>query len=328
MNFLQSKEWEEFQKSVGKDTFRIDGKLVIKHILPLGVSYLYSPRPYFESENALNNFFVDSKKIAKKEKSIFLRLEPDLKTEASIKNLVSSIKNHNPQIKETKSIQPQDTLLLNLKQSEEDILKNMHQKTRYNIRLAEKRGITIKKSINPKDIDTFFELAQKTSARDNFSYHEKAYYKQMLKILGEHNMVEMFVAYATNQGNKIAIKQNNNMPEIPTATAIILYYKDTAIYLHGASDHNYRNLMSPYLLQWEAIKEAKKRGCKSYDFYGVAPEGAEHHAWAGVTRFKIGFIDPPVGERKITHYPNSFDLIYQPIWYRIYTLIRKIRTGI
>jgi len=326
-SFLQSHEWEKFQNSVGRTTFRVSGKLVIKNNLPFGKNYLYAPRPYFNNESELKKFIIESQEVARSEKSIFLRLEPDMFENFNIEN---SLEIGNWKLEISKCIQPQDTLLLNLKQSEEDMQKNMHQKTRYNIRLAEKHGITIKKSIDPKDIDTFFELAQKTSARDNFSYHEKAYYKQMLKILGEHNMVQLLIAYtiSKSKNNKITIKQNDNKLEIPTAAAIILYYKDTAIYLHGASDHNYRNLMSPYLLQWEAIKEAKKRGCKSYDFYGVAPEGAEHHAWAGVTRFKTGFIDPPVGERKITHYPNSFDLIYQPIWYRIYTLIRKIRTGI
>src|SRR3990167_7505327 len=96
-SFLQSQKWAKFQESVGHKTFRIENKLVIKNDLPLGLSYLYSPRPYFDDEKLLKTFLHETAKLAKSENSIFLRLEPDLessiKHESSIKYLVSSIKN-------------------------------------------------------------------------------------------------------------------------------------------------------------------------------------------------------------------------------------------
>jgi len=92
---------------------------------------------------------------------------------------------------------------------------------------------------------------------------------------------------------------------------IVMFYKETAIYLHGASDYQYRNLMAPYLLQWQQILEAKERGCSEYDFWGI-----DEKKWPGVTRFKRGF-----GGKEIV-YPGAYDLVFQPTWYRIYKLAK------
>jgi len=92
---------------------------------------------------------------------------------------------------------------------------------------------------------------------------------------------------------------------------------DWGIYYYGASDNHYRKVMAPYLLQWEAIKESKKRGCKYYDFLGIAPEGAVNHPWAGVTQFKGKF----GGE--VVDYPKAKDLVLKPFWYFLY----KLRKG-
>lgn len=301
-SFLQSSKWAEFQESFGRKTFRIEKKLVIKYPLPLGLSYFYCPRSYFEDEKLLKDFLHEAQKIARKENAIFLRIEPDVNSNFTLQILNQITKSN---FKIVKNMQPQDSLILDLGHTEETLLENMHSKSRYNIRLSEKHGIKIIKSTDIKDVDVFYNLAIKTSARDGFSYHKRSYYDKMLNVLGKDKTIELFIAYHGN---------------LPTAAILIMFYKDTAIYLHGASDHKYRNLMSPYLLQWEAIKEAKKRGCKTYDFWGIAPkENIENHPWSGITRFKMGFA--PNGD--IVHYPGAFDLIYQPFWYKIYTLIRK-----
>ncbi len=99
------------------------------------------------------------------------------------------------------------------------------------------------------------------------------------------------------------------------AANIVVFWEKTAIYLHGASDYEQRNLMAPHLLQWEQIKEAKKRGCIEYDFWGI-----DEKKWPGVTRFKKGF-----GGREV-EYPGAFDLIFQPVWYKIYKIGRTLLT--
>ena len=186
----------------------------------------------------------------------------------------------------------------------------MHQKTRYNIRLAEKHNVKIIHSTNVDDIDIFYNLAITTAARDNFSYHPREYYKKMLEILGPSKMLELYIAYTSTP--------LHHKP-FSVAAILVLFYKDTAIYLHGASDHSYRQLMAPYLLQWQAIKDAKNRGCKLYDLQLTTYDSS--HPWAGVTRFKTGFAP----NQAVIHYPDCYDLVYKPAFYLIYNLVNYFR---
>ena len=103
------------------------------------------------------------------------------------------------------------------------------------------------------------------------------------------------------------------------AGGIFIYLDEWGIYYYGASDHDYRNLMAPYLVQWSAIQEAKKRGCKYYDFLGISPENSVNHAWAGVTQFKKKF------GGKVANYPKAKELVLRPLWYWLYKVYKKIR---
>lgn len=309
ISFLQSHEWSDFQSKIGRKIFSINKKSVMKYNLPLGMNYLYCPRPDFKNKEEFVEFIHETTKIGKKEKSMFLKIEPDFSEDFPL-NADSRIAK-NFQI--SKTIQPQNSLLLDLKINEEEILANMHPKTRYNIRLAQKHKVKIEQTIDPKKIDIFWQLAIKTGTRDGFRYHEKEYYKKMLEILGKKEMVKLFIAYKNNA---------------PAAAILVVFYKNTAIYLHGASDHNFRQLMAPYLLQWEAIKEAKKRKCLFYDFWGIklsqnlnikTLEPDINHPWYGITKFKLGFA--PKGQ--FIHYPDALDLIFQPFWYRVYGLLKR-----
>jgi len=284
-SFLQSKEWLNFQKSLGRKIFQIGSIGIIKHNLPLGKSYLYSPRA---NPNKDFNFINKVKEIAKQENAIFFKLEPENKIDLE---KFGFRKSHN--------IQPIKTIILDIAKSEQELLNQMHYKTRYNIGLAEKKGIKIKK--DKKLFEEFRRLIQETTKRDKFSPHAKEYYQKMLEISG----VELFVA---EYQDKII------------AANIVVFYpsplakgEGQAIYLHGASDYEHRNLMAPHLLQWEQIKEAKRRGCTEYDFWGI-----DEQKWSGVTRFKKGF-----GGKEFI-YPGAFDLIFQPIWYSIYKIARRV----
>jgi lipid II:glycine glycyltransferase (peptidoglycan interpeptide bridge formation enzyme) len=278
MSFLQSKEWADFQKSLGRKVWQIDSVGVIKHNLPFGKSYLYSPR--CRGNFLLEDFLKKIKEIAKKENAIFFKVEP---TEINKKF----------GLRKSKDIQPRKTLILDITKSEQELLNQMHYKTRYNIGLAEKKGVRIKRDKNL--FEDFWKLMEETTKRDGFKPHPKEYYKKMLEI----PEVELFGA---KFGNKII------------AANIVVFYNKTAIYLHGASDYEHRNLMAPHLLQWEQIKEAKKRGCAEYDFWGI-----DEQKWPGVTRFKKGF-----GGQEVI-YPGAYDLIFQPAWYKIYKLVKKFK---
>lgn len=289
-SFLQSSAWLDFQKSLGRKVWQIGSVNIFKHNLPFGKSYFYSPR--YRGDFLSGSFLSKIREIARQENAIFFKVD----LEKSIdENLFKKIG-----FRKSKNIQPVRTLILDITKSEQELLDQMHYKTRYNIGLAEKRGVKIKNGKNY--FEDFWKLMRETTKRDGFHPHPKEYYRKMLKIPG----IELFVAEFRGKiiAANIVVFYNKTAPSHSTGQAI---------YLHGASDYEHRNLMAPHLLQWEQIKEAKKRGCVEYDFWGI-----DDKKWPGVTRFKRGF-----GGREI-NYPNAHDLVFQPIWYLIYKIARKI----
>lgn len=283
ISFLQSQEWAGFQKSLGRKIWQVDGITTIKHNLPFGKSYLYAPRC---GGNFLSDSFLEKiRKFGKEESAIFFRVEPQEEISKKALNKFS--------FKKGRNIQPKKTLILDISQSEKNLLEQMHQKTRYNIRLAEKKGIKIKKG-NKKNFEKFWRLLIDTAKKNKFSTHPRKYYEKILETPG----IELFLAVYRD---KII------------AANVILFHNKQVVYLHGASDYNYRKLMAPHLLQWHQILEAKKRGYLEYDFWGI-----DEKKWPGVTRFKKGF-----GGEELS-YDSSYDLVFQPIWYKIYKTARKI----
>ncbi len=280
-SFLQSKLWADFQKSLNRKAWHKNGVWIFKYDLPLNKSYLYSPHC---GDSFLSESFLDKiKKIAKSERAIFFKIEPVKINKHELKKFG---------FKKSKNIQPPKTLILDIENPKDKLLKQMHSKTRYNIRLAQKKGVKIKKDKNK--FEDFWRLIQKTTKRDKFKSHPKQYYKKMLEIPG----IELFIA---KLDSKII------------ASNIVMFYKNTGYYLHGVSDYNYRKYMAPHLLQWEQILEAQKTGCSKYDFWGI-----DQKKWPGVTRFKKGF------GGKETVYSGAYDLAFNLCWYKLYKIGSKI----
>ncbi|MBI2448255.1 peptidoglycan bridge formation glycyltransferase FemA/FemB family protein [Candidatus Microgenomates bacterium] len=290
-NLLQSKRWAEFQKALGREVFWIEDALLIKNNLPKNKCYLFCP---WGPEKLNQDFLFKAKLLAKKEKAIFIRVEP----RAGFKT-----KGLGYRIKKTKDIHPKNTLVLDLTQGEEELLKNLKQKTRYNINLAAKKGVKIETTTNPEHIKVFYKIIEQTNKRDHVRSHSKDYYKKMLESLGDDGILRLYLARYNNQyiaGNLIA------------------FYGNTATYLHGASSDSERNVMAPYLLQWQAIKDAKEYGCQYYDFFGIAPNDSVRHPWAGITRFKKGF-----GGTQI-NFPGTYDVVISGGWYMMYKIFRTL----
>ncbi len=311
--FLQSWEWGEFQKKAGNKVFHLgieeDAKLIsvitfIKKDLFLGKSYFYAPRVLINNEESsnlagglkINNLFNRIKKIAQAEKCIFLRFDPINKFQISD----SKFHARQPigQIQKTIDIQASKTLILNIEKSEDEILKSMHQKTRYNIRLALKKGVVVKeiKDVNSK-FDEFWNLMQETESRDGFRLHAKRHYQNILSL--DSDSLKLIGAFYKE---KLIVAN------------IVSFFGDMVTYVHGASSSEDRNLMAPYALQWETIKIAKEEGYKYYDFNGI-----DENKWPGVTRFKKGF-----GGEEI-NYPGTFDLVFNSLQYNVYKFLRKLR---
>lgn len=169
------------------------------------------------------------------------------------------------------------TRTIDLTLPEEDLLSLMHEKWRYNIRVAWKRWVKVTWADPTVDhIDMWMELLGETTSRDSFAQNSRAYYISFLQMLRDSNSGGML--FAGYNGRIIA-------------AGIFVYYHGTALYYYGAStsDPELRKHMAPYMLQWEAIREGKLRGCKTYDFLGIAPPDEENHPLAGVTNFKEKF---------------------------------------
>ncbi len=250
----------------------------------------------------------------KKKKCLFFRFEPFS---------FSQVLDSKFQIQKVKDINPRATTVLDLSKTEAELLAAMHSKTRYNIRLAEKKGLEIKMD---KNVEELFRLMTLTGERDGFRLHYKQHYTAVL------NSPMVGQLSAVLDGKVIA-------------TLVTVGFGDTLTYLYGASDHRFRSLQAPGLLQWAAIRQAKQAGYRWYDFFGIAPsENIEirnsksetnskyeisdskfdyhydlKHQYAGVTRFKLGF-GGMTRETAGTH-----DLILQPIQYRLYQVLRAVR---
>jgi len=288
-NLLQSKAWEEFEKSQGFKTFWIDDALLIKNNLPKGKCYLFCPRGPKETTK---EFLGKTIELAKKENAIFIRIEPISNIQYPISSLIKTI-----------NLNPANTLILDLTKSEGALLSEMKQKTRYNINLAKKKGVEIEVTTDPEKAKIFFDIMKQTSKRDKFGVHSLKHYEKMLEVLGPKKIIQLYLA--KYDGKYIAAN-------------IVSFFGNTVSYLHGASANEYRNVMAPYLLQWQAIKDAKKGDYRYYDFWGIAPDDSPKHPWAGVTRFKKGF----GGEQ--VDLPGTYDVVISKKWYATYKILRFI----
>jgi lipid II:glycine glycyltransferase (peptidoglycan interpeptide bridge formation enzyme) len=303
LEFLASFEWAEIMKREGKTVLPlaivgVDGEIsalfcLIKETLALGFFYWYTPRgPIFKNGISENEKVEIMRAIILKLRkdyshAVFLKIEP-------AQNILSVMSKIKSQL--AADVQPQKTLILDLKNSAENLLSLMHQKTRYNIRLAEKKGVKIILG-GAFDFAEFWRLMNMTGERDGFRIHSQKHYQNLLA--APENFIQLF--FAEYEGRKIA-------------TALVCNFGSQTTYLHGASDNKYRNVMAPYLLQWEIIKRAQAEGTLIYDFYGV-----NEKKWPGVTRFKLGF----GGE--IRTYFGVYNLVLHRGIYQLYQIFKKIK---
>lgn len=276
--------------------------LVMEKRMPLGARYLTCPRgPIVRAGGDTKEVAAFMRAVGTRAGALFFRFEPPVEGAPPLQD---------PSLTRSIDIHPADTLLSDMTLSEEVLLEGMHQKTRYNIRLAERKGVEVEID-SVREMDVVWEVFEKTAGRGGFHLHPKAYYQKMLDTLSKDSC-KAFLAVARFEGELIAAN-------------MMIDFAGTRTYLHGASDHAKRTLMAPYLLHWELMKDAKQKGVVSYDWWGVAPEGVEKHAWAGITRFKEGF-----GGERIS-YPGTYDLLLRPGAYKAYTfartLFRKIRSS-
>lgn len=310
----QSWEWGEFQVQIpGRPDFRVfavvdsEGDetkgaflatlLVVRQEMGHGKSWLWAPRgPVFkeglkEFAEAWELLLEACRNWARLHGDVYLRVEPGFLPEGfDLGGRPESI-----------SYAPTHSLVLDLKLGEKGLLEQMAQKGRYNIKVAEKAGVKVRVGTEADLVD-FHKIVEETGDRDGFAVHPLGFYRAFLEGLG--GKARLYVA--EHEGRVIG-------------GILATFFGSVATYYYGASSSEDRKVMAPYLIQWRAIQDALKEGYKTYDFFGVAPEGDEKHAWAGVTQFKTRF-----GGRRV-NYLGSRVFVYRPIWWRLVRLVKRLR---
>lgn len=193
-------------------------------------------------------------------------------------------------------ILPPDTLVLDLRPSDQDLLAAMKPKTRYNIGLAERRGVTVRQG-GPEDLDTWYRLYAATAARNRLTPHGPRFFDSLLD--HSHGREGVRLLLAERHGRALA-------------AMFLSYSADRASYLYGASSGEDRQYMAPYALQWQALRLAKSLGCSSYDFFGLAPAPDRDHPLYGLYTFKIGF------GGSLVHREGAWDYPYESGAYQQY----------
>lgn len=307
--FLQSWAWGDFQSSLGRRTWRlgayegatvVGAALVVEHQLILGRSYLYCPRgPLATTAEAWAALIEAIQGLGRKHQAMYAKIDPNL--------LPFSVPSTPSSATLGTTLQPRQTWVIDTGRDLGELLAACHQKTRYNLRLAERRGVTVRWSNDNNDIDTFIRLMQQTYTRQNIRLHPESYYRQEIDVLTSAKMTEL--ALAEFEGQIIAAN-------------MVIWHGTTATYLHGGSSDDHKDVMAPHLLQWRTIERAHERGVKTYDLWGVAPTDQPGHRWHGVSRFKRGFAGRDI------EFPAALNIVLQPQWYQAYRWAKRMRGGV
>jgi lipid II:glycine glycyltransferase (peptidoglycan interpeptide bridge formation enzyme) len=297
-SYLQTKSWGEFKESLGWLAKTFGSFQGLKRNLPFGQSLWYFPElPWEEFLEKAPKLLVE----LGSEPTTFSRLEffvPYTSEGASVLIKLGLIKSF-------EEVQPEHRQWVSLNQSEEKIFEQMKPKGRYNIRIAQKHNLKVERGTEEALAKRFFPLYQQTATRADFQGRGLGYFLKLVGALAKDGVGEVIIISKDGQD---------------LAGGIFLYYEGFASYLYGGSGGD-RSLMAPYLMHWEAIKQAKKRKCAIYDLLAVAPPDTENHPYAGLTRFKTQF------GGKTVRMLGSWDLINRPWWYKMYRFAERRRRG-
>lgn len=304
MHPLQSSKWGEFREKTGVKVVREDGLQITIHPVPhtkFTIGYLpKGPMPTKETLNEL-------KEIGKKENCIFIQLEPNIETAEKLKSAIKNL----GLINSAHPLFTKYTFILDLTKSEEELLKNMHPKTRYNIRVAEKKGVKITEDNSDKAFEEYLKLTRETTARQNFYAHSEKYHRLMWETLKTDNLnkdeLSAHLLTATYNGKTLV-------------TWIVFVLGGTLYYPYGASGSEHREVMASNLMMWEAIRFGKKLGLKKFDMWGsMGPNPDPKDPWFGFHRFKEGY------GPKLIEFVGSFDFVINKKMYLAYKIMNKIR---
>jgi lipid II:glycine glycyltransferase (peptidoglycan interpeptide bridge formation enzyme) len=311
-HLLQTVSWGRLKSAFGWEVARVAadqvGVQILFKSLWRGLNWAYIPKGPIGDDWELLWPLISE--VCRQRKSVFLKLEPDIMdNDATGKLGVLRILKFRPS---PHTIQPRRTLVVDLDGEDDDVLSRMKQKTRYNIRLAYRKGVRVS---NSNDVGRFYALMKETGQRDQFGIHSLDYYQTAYRIHHPKGQCELF--FAEYEGQLLA--------------AVMVFVQGyRAYYFYGASSNQHRNLMAPYAVQWSAMRWARANGCVNYDLWGVPDYdfmyledefiNRNDGLW-GVYRFKRGFgggLNRTIG---------AWDFVFNPIFYLIYQIwVKKTQT--
>lgn len=304
---LQSYEWGEFKSYFGWKPLRVvledEGKIIagvsiLKREIPLiRHCFFYAPRgPIVDYSNKeiLHGLLDVLEKEAEHDHAISLKIDPEISEDAE--EALVNIKAMGFE-KSLKQIQPRATFILDLSRDLDAILASFEEKTRYNIRLAERKKVSVREVVSEEGIKIFFDLYLETSRRNRFLIHPLGYYQKIREVLFTAGLGTNFIAFYEGK---------------PIAAVIVLSFGKKVWYMYGASSGEFRNVMPNHLLHWEVIKWAKDRGYREYDLWGIPVNPKEGHPLYGTYRFKKGF------RGQLVKYLGAYDFPYSPLFYHMF----------
>ncbi|HUW21258.1 MAG TPA: peptidoglycan bridge formation glycyltransferase FemA/FemB family protein [Candidatus Bathyarchaeia archaeon] len=317
---LQSWEWGEFRKTTGVKVVRLGAfeekkiknayQLTI-HPLPipqLNLNVIYFPKGPMPDGTMLSSL----KSLGEKQKAIFIRLEPNVGS--PVREIPGNAEKKYQPIKDFltahgcrpgRPLFTRYTFKIDLEQTEEKLLDAMKEKTRYNIRLAQKKGVEIIEDNSPAAFETYLKLMNETTQRQKFYAHSSEYHRKMWKILNPAGIARLFLA---KYQKKVLVAW------------VLFVFNNVLYYPYGASSREHQEVMPAYTMMWEAIRFGKRNGCKSFDLWGsLGPSPDPKDPWFGWHRFKTGF------GGQIVEFLGTYDLVINPQLYYLARLAENLR---
>ena len=335
---LQSSQWGQLKERFGwqvahlaiedRGQWRASAQVLFRPLGPQTIAYVpKGPITDWADAEATQALLEALHQLCRQRRAIFLKIEPDLTEDRSAETSSSSVETRSRRSStlaqrltelgfrvSPQTIQPRCTILLDLTPKPEAILARMKSKTRYNIRLSGRKGVTVREG-TAEDLPGFYHLMRTTGERDGFGIHSESYYETAYQLFVPQGLAKLFLATFEDQ---------------VLGGIMVFAFGRRAWYMYGASSDEHRNLMPNHLLQWEAIKWARERGCLTYDLWGIPDEEEEvlekeflkrsDGLW-GVYRFKRGL------GGQVVRYLGAYDYVYSPLLYWLYNKVVSYRQG-
>jgi lipid II:glycine glycyltransferase (peptidoglycan interpeptide bridge formation enzyme) len=293
---IQSWAWGQFRQKMGAqvDRFVIKksaGEVFFYQLPLLPFTIGHCPKINFINQKLINHLTF----LGQTRKALFIKIEGHLLANKKKKKKLDSLG-----LKKAKEIFSQYTMIVDLSQTEKQLLAGFASKTRYNIRLAKRKGVKVIEDNSPTAFETYWQLTKKTTARQGFYAHNRDYHKKMWEAVSQAGIAHLFRAEFKKE---------------TLATWILFQFKNTLYYPYGASSRKHRQVMPSNLLMWEAILFGKKNGCRQFDLWGTpGPNPKKTDPWYGFHRFKAGY------NPKIIKLVGAYDLVLRPELYQLYKI--------